>query len=99
MKIPPQYDRRRKLSPTQKEQIIKLYCTGDYTMRYLADSFGVSQKTICLIVNPEAKEKQYNYHKEHPYTYSNEHRNALRKSYREYKRKLYEEGKLIGGKE
>lgn len=95
MKIPSQYDHRRKLSDSQKQQIVELYATSEYTMRYLADNFGVSQKTICLIVNDEAKEKQYAYMKKYKQTYSREQKNTWRRTYRKHRKELYKRGKLI----
>lgn len=42
-------------------KIAELYATGQYSLKSLAEQFGVSKKTILLIVNPEsaAKAKQY----------------------------------------
>lgn len=54
-------DRRIKLTKEQKEKIAELYATDQYSLKSLAEQFGVSKKTILLIVNPEsaAKAKQY----------------------------------------
>ncbi len=54
----PFLDRRVKLLPCQKERIIRLYATGDYSQRGLADMFNVNKKCIHLLVNPEAMKKQ-----------------------------------------
>ncbi len=54
----PFLDRRVKLLPCQKERIIRLYATGDYSQRGLADMFNVNKKCIHLLVNPEAVKKQ-----------------------------------------
>ena len=58
IKLPPEKDRRRKLTDDQKEQIKSIYAEGGVGTRLLAKQFGVSRKTIQLIVNPEIKRKQ-----------------------------------------
>ena len=45
-------DRRRKLTNDQKEEIKRIYKSGVCGTRPLAKKFGVSRKTIQLIVNP-----------------------------------------------
>jgi len=97
MKIPPEYDRRRKLSDEDKEVIRDKYSTGLYSLNKLAAEFNVSKKTILLTVNHESKRKSDERIKEHwrDYIPTNEERRAITKEFREYKKKLYLEGKLI----
>ena len=54
----PFLDRRVKLLPCQKERIIRLYATGDYSQRELGKMFNVNKKNIYLLVNPEGMKKQ-----------------------------------------
>lgn len=98
IKLPPELDRRRKLSDEQKDEIKHKYDTGYYSLNGLAKEYFVSKKTILLIVNPESKHKSDQRVKEHwkDYTSSREERNAITREHRQYKQKLYKEGKLKG---
>ena len=58
-------DRRKRLTDAQREEIKKLYGTGQYSLNGLAKMFEVSKKTILLIVNKESAEKAKEYRKEH----------------------------------
>lgn len=57
IKLPQEYDRRRKLTDEQKAEIKSKYETGFYSLKGLSIEYGVSKKTILLIVNPESKRK------------------------------------------
>ncbi len=96
VKIPKEFDRRHKLSATQKEEIRDLYASGDYTYQQLADSYGVCKKTICLAVNERAKEKQYaysiNYMKSYRKTLDKDVVNQRHRETRQYKKELVEKG-------
>lgn len=89
-------DRRIKLPKEQKEKIAELYATGQYSLKSLAEQFGVSKKTILLIVNPEsaAKAKQYRKDNWRRWQRTGEEWNEIQKEHRAYKQKLYKEGKL-----
>ena len=89
-------DRRIKLTKEQKEKIVGLYATGQYSLNVLADQFRVSKKTILLIVNPEsaAKAKQYKKDNWKRWQKTGEEWNEVQKEHRAYKQKLYEEGEL-----
>lgn len=89
-------DRRIKLTKEQKEKIAELYATGQYSLKSLAEQFGVSKKTILLIVNPEsaAKAKQYRKDNWRRWQRTGEEWNEIQKEHRAYKQKLYKEGKL-----
>ena len=97
MKIPPEYDRRRKLSDEDKEVIKHKYATGLYSQRSLAREYGVDKKAIGLIVNPETKRKNDERIKAHwrDYTPTKEERAAQHREHRAYKYMLYKEGKLV----
>lgn len=98
IKLPPELDRRRKLSDEQKDEIKHKYGTGYYSLSGLAKEYSVSKKTVLLIVNPDSKRKSDQRIKEHwkDYTPSREERNAITREHRQNKQKLYKEGKLKG---
>lgn len=58
-------DRRRKLTDEQRIEIKRIYETGVCGTRPLAKQFGVSKRTIQLIVSPQCKETVQQYNKEH----------------------------------
>lgn len=89
-------DRRIKLTKEQKKKIAELYATGQYSLKSLAEQFGVSKKTILLIVNPEsaAKAKQYRKDNWRRWQRTGEEWNEIQKKHRAYKQKIYKEGKL-----
>lgn len=96
IKLPQEYDRRRKLMDEQKETIKHKYSTGLYSLNNLAKEYKVSKKTILLIVNPESKRKNDERLKEHwrDYQPTKEERNKITAEHRQYKQKLYQEGKI-----
>lgn len=89
------FDRRRKLTEEQKDEIRKEYATGLIGQRPLAKEYGVSRKTIQIIVNPDIAERTKQRIKEHWKDYVN--REQLTKATREtrrYKQKLYLKGEI-----
>lgn len=96
IKLPPEYDRRRKLTDEQKEIIKHKYSTGLYSLNNLAKEYKVSKKTILLIVNSESKRKNDERIKEHwrDYQPSKNERNKIINEHRKYKYMLYKEGKI-----
>lgn len=94
MKLPPELDRRRKLSDDQKDEIKHKYSTGSYSLNGLAKEYNVNKKTVLLIVNPESKRKNDERIKEHwrDYAPTKEERNAIAREHRAYKHKV------LGGK-
>lgn len=96
IKLPQEYDRRRKLTDEQKEVIKHKYSTGLYSLNNLAKEYKVSKKTILLIVNPESKRKSDERIKEHwrDYLPTKEERNKIMNEHRQYKQKLHREGKI-----
>lgn len=96
IRLPKELDRRVKLTDKQREEIKDLYGTGFYSLNELAKRFGVSKKTILLIVNKESAERAKQYRKEHWKEFQStkeEHREAIKKT-RQYKQSLMLEGKL-----
>lgn len=93
-KLPPELDRRRKLSDEQKDEIKHKYSTSSYSLNGLAKEYNVSKKTVLLIVNPESKRKNDERIKDHwrDYAPTKEERNAIAREHRSYKHKV------LGGK-
>ena len=91
IKLPPNKDRRRKLNKEKKEQIKAIYAEGGVGTRPLAKQFGVSRRTIQLIVNPEIKRKNDERIKEHwkDYRPTKEEWAATMREHRKYKQQLY----------
>ena len=101
IKLAETQDRRRKLTSEQRKEIKDLYGTGCYSLNGLAKQFGVSKKTILLIVNEESAKKAQQYRKEHWSEWKGtkeEHREAIKKT-RHYKQELYLKGELKEDKE
>ena len=89
-------DRRKRLTDEQRKIIKELYGTGCYSLNDLAKQYGVSKKTILLIVNKDSEERAKQYRKEHWRQWQStkeEHREAIKKT-RHYKHSLYKDGKL-----
>ena len=97
LKLPPNKDRRRKLTDEQKEEIKRIYATGVCGMRPLAKQFGVSRSLIQVIVNPDVAERKKQYVKDHwrDYRPSKEKWNATVREHRKYKQNLYLQGELV----
>lgn len=96
IKLSETQDRRRKLTEEQKVEIKGLYEIGFHSLNSLAKQFGVSKKTILLIVNPESAAKAKEYRKENwrEFQRRGEEWNKTVREHRQYKQKLYLEGKL-----
>lgn len=96
IKLPPEYDRRRKLTDEQKDEIQHKYSTKLYSLRSLAEEYKVSKKSILLIVNPVSKAKNDARIKEHwrDYVPSKEKSAAIKREHRHYKHQLHKEGKI-----
>jgi hypothetical protein len=82
-------DGRRKISNEQREEIRKLYATGNWSHRTLGKKYEVSKKLIALIVSPHqfATWKAYSKGRWKIYQDKNVHKEAMRK-YRAKKRRL-----------
>lgn len=96
IKLPEQYDRRRKLTEIQKQEIKDKYSTGVYSLNALAKEYSVSKKSILLTVNPESKRKNDQRIKDHwkEYRGSKEDWNKTMREHRHYKQNLYLNGKI-----
>lgn len=85
--MPPELDRRVKLTAEQKECIKSL--AGEFSVSALAREFKVSCRTIDYTLHPE-KRKPQDWRK----SYTKESGTARCKKTREYKQQLIREGKL-----
>ena len=96
LKLSETQDRRRKLTDDQKEEIKRIYESGVCGTRPLAKQFGVSRKTIQLIVNPEMKQRQHDYvaNNWRKYRPTKEEWAETMKEHRHYKQELYLKGEL-----
>ena len=95
MRLPENLDRRRKLTEAQKEEMRRLYATGNYSYKSLGEQFHVSKSTAAIVVIPARAEYVKKRTASHWRDYTD--RAALTratKNLREYKKKLYEEGLL-----
>ena len=92
------FDRRRKLSNEDREEIKNLRERG-WSLRRIADSYGVSRTLITMICKPEVAEKykveRKNRSLDGRYKKTKEQRAAIMREHRAYKKELYEKG-LIG---
>ena len=89
-------DRRRRLKKKKREESKELYGTGVYSLNGLAKIYGVSKKTVLLIVNEESAKKAKQYRKDHWEQWrgtKEEHREAIKKT-RKYKHSLMIKGEL-----
>lgn len=91
------YDRRKKLTPEQRDEIIKLYPTVQ-SQRKLAAMFGVSRRLITFILDPEKAEENRKRLKERKdeghYKPSKEKWAAVMREHRQYKNNLYKCGRI-----
>lgn len=99
VKIPYEYDRRRKLTDDQKEVIRKRYGEENTSLRILAKEYGVSKSMIEIIINPERAARVKAYAKEHRKEYqgTKEVRREYMRNHRKYKRELINKGIIKGG--
>lgn len=95
IKLPPELDRRRKLTEKQRQEIVAKYSTGEYSMRSLAKSYNVNKDTILRIVNPISADL-HNLRNRNSYHNADKHRNT-KDSYKKciaYKQELLNHGVL-----
>lgn len=89
-------DRRRKLTDKQKGEIKEMYAAGGWSLSRLGELYGVSKKTILLIVNPHSAEVARKYRKENwrEFQRTKEERTRATREHRRYKQELYLSGQL-----
>ncbi len=95
--IPKKYDRRIKLTDSDKKEIVEAYATGGTSYNKLAKEFGVSKRTIYWVVNPDKQRENYELRKakggSKQYYDKDKWAESMR-NHREYKNELLKEGKL-----
>lgn len=96
-RIPEHLDRRCKLTTIQKQEIVKKYETGSYSLNSLAKEYEVSKKLILLIVNTDSKAKNDKHIKDNwkKYQTFGEEKNKISTEHRHYKYELYKKGLLV----
>ena len=96
IRLPETLDRRVKLTAVQKAEIRHRYLAGGCTLRSLAAEYGVSHKSILLIVNPDSKARNDRRIKEHwkDYQLSREEHAAVIREHRRYKQDLLLNGEI-----
>ena len=91
------FDRRKKLTKDDEEQIRKLYSTGDHSQRDLAAQFKVSRRLITFVIDPAKREANYQVRVakggSKQYYDKEKHTKSVRE-HRRYKQKLLLEGKV-----
>lgn len=92
IKLPPKYDRRRKLMDKDYEDIKKMYADG-FTQGEIARKYNVCKSTIERVLNPNIKVYRRKYNSEHWRDFYNQEDYYKRKKERKlYKRDLYRKG-------
>ena len=96
IKLTGMQDRRRRLTDEERQEILEIYQSGLSSLKKLADAYGVSKKTVLLIVNPESAEKAKQYRKENwqQWQRKGEEWNKVQREHRAYKQQLYLNGEL-----
>jgi hypothetical protein len=84
-----EFDRRKKLTSEQRQEIKELYETGEYTQRELGRLYGVDRRVIANCVNPEkAKLWNKNNYKSKKSKGVNYYKSDKMKEHRDYKRSI-----------
>lgn len=95
--LPPQYDRRRKLTEDDKFEIVRLRKEHNLSQRTLARMFGVSRRLIIFIIDPEKHERakaQFKERRKDGRYYDREKHTESVRNLRIYKQQLYLDGKI-----
>jgi transposase-like protein len=99
-KIPinnPKHDKRVKLSPEDKENIVSDYQTGLFSQRDLAKKYDVSRRLIQFTLDPQKKEiakQQFSERQKDGRYYNKEKHNEYMKKHRDHKKELWNNGFL-----
>lgn len=93
LKMPRQLNRNIKLSADDREEIRKMYASGEFSYRQIAKIFEVSHKTIYLVVNDD-KYREYlrkaSLEKHSQKYYDKDKHKEYMKRTREYRKQLNE---------
>lgn len=89
-------DRRRKLTDEDIAKIKEMYVPNVFGAQRIANMFGVSKRTIQMIVSHQVKETVKQYRKEHwrEFQRKGEDWNKVIREHRRYKQALYLKGEL-----
>ncbi len=96
LKIPPTYDKRRKLNDIDKEDIRSLSRNG-YSQRQLAKLYNVSRRLIQFIIDPRKLEENIERRKERGGSaqyYDTDSNTTYIRKHRRYKKGLYDKNLL-----
>jgi len=90
-------DRRRKLTDADRSEIETRYKHGEGSLNSLAREYGVSKKTVLLIVNPDSKAKNDQHIRDNwqKYRAGREQQAANIRNVRRHKMELYKRGELV----
>lgn len=90
-------DRRRKLTDADRSEIETRYKHGEGSLNSLAREYGVSKKTVLLIVNPDSKARNDRHIRENwqKYRAGREQQAANIRNVRRHKMELYKRGELV----
>ena len=94
IKLPEGKDRRVKLTPNDKELIVELYNTGEFSTYKLAEIFEVSRRTIQFVLDPEKRKANKERLEERggwKTYYDKDKQIEYMKGHRNYKKKVLEE--------
>ena len=90
--------RNTKLTQEDRQEIKKLYQSGQYSQRELARKYNVSRRLITFYVDDERYERYKKEFKKRQKTgiyYDKDKQKEYIKNYREHKKELYKKDKLI----
>lgn len=93
--IPLALKRNTKLTDEERDEIRKIYATGNSSHRKLAELYNVEKSTIAFVLNPEKYELSKQRAKENKHKYYNKEKQAeYMRNHRKYRQELYLENKL-----
>lgn len=87
-----------KLTLEDRQEIKKLYQTGQYSQRELARKYNVSRRLITFYIDDEKNKRNKELFKQRQKTgmyYDKDKQREYARNCRKHKKKLYEEGKLL----
>lgn len=96
LRLPEEYDRRVKLTASDKEEVRRLREEQGLSYNHIASMFGVSKKLVIMTCNPEILERERQRFIEAKragkYKYTKEYRARAMRNTRRYKQELHKEG-------
>lgn len=92
LRVPNSFDKRIKLSISDKEEIKTMYQAGAHSYNQIALLYGVSKSLVILIVNPdieERKKQQYKERRKDGRYYKRETHTLAMYKHRKHKEEIY----------